>query len=431
VDFGSTIGTANPSGADIVVPNNNGAQTVVYFYDNDYLTFNGLTVRGSGAGGIWGYGSNIIVSNCNLEFNGKAGINFMAMQGNANANNQALYNRVYQNSMLNWPRGNNGFADAGGGWSGGLAFSGSLNGVARGNVVYDNGGEGIISYGSGGGAQTGGTLFEQNVSMDNWSVNMYFDNQPNDIARQNILISHPMNTADWLKPPSAGYPWNGLYKFDAGLMLADEYNSSGGSANLANTQVYDNLIVGARIGIRDYSEGALTNPHGLKNTLIANNTIILPATTPPNTYTAGIYLQDNGTANTNSKIVNNVVYAFDNTEPVIWYAGTGPIPGVTINNNDYYNPGMDTTFWEGLNTVNNLTFAQWKQQTGADAQGLFADPKLVGVTQFQATGDTPYDYHNAMPTSGSPVLGQGAAQSGFSTNLTGAAWNGAWNIGAF
>uniref|UniRef100_E6PUZ5 Right handed beta helix domain-containing protein n=1 Tax=mine drainage metagenome TaxID=410659 RepID=E6PUZ5_9ZZZZ len=238
VDFGSTMGTANPSTADIVVPNNNGAQTVVYFYNNNYLTFNGLTVRGSGAGGIWGYGSNIIVSNCNLEFNGKAGVNFMAMQGNANANNQVLYSRVANNVLLNWPRGNNGFADAGGGWSGGLAFTNSLNGVARGNVVYDNGGEGIISYGSSPGTPTGGTLFEQNVAFDNWSVNMYFDNQPNDIARQNILFNHPMNTNDWLKPPSAGYPWNQLYKYSVGLMLADEYNSSGGSANLANTQVY-------------------------------------------------------------------------------------------------------------------------------------------------------------------------------------------------
>ncbi len=427
VDFGNTT----PSQADIVVPNNDGAQTVVYFYNNNYLTFNGLTVRGSGAAGIWGYGSNIVVSNCNLEFNGKAGLNFMASPG-ANSNNQALYNRVYQNVLLNWPRGNNGFANAGGGWSGGLAFTDSLNGVARGNVVYDNGGEGIISYGSGGGAQTGGTLFEQNVAFDNWSVNMYFDNQPNDIARQNVLFDHPMDPNTLFYPPNSSRWSSGTpYKYSVCLMLADEYNSSGGSANLANTQVYNNLMAGCRIGINDYSEGALTNPHGLKNTLIANNTIILPPTTPSGTFTAGIHLQDNGSANSGSSIVNNLIYGFDNTEPVIWYEGTGAVPGVTFDHNAYYNPGMATAFWEGSNTLSYLNFAQWQQATGADAHGMFADPKLTAATQFQATGTAPYDYQNAIPLSGSPVNGAGTPLSAFSTDLIGAARAGGWNIGAF
>ena len=428
-DFGSTT----PSQADLVVPNNNGAQTVVYFYGNDYLTFNGLTVRGSGASGIWGYGSHITVSHCDLEFNGKAGINFMAMQGNANEGNQALYNRVHDNVLLNWPRGNNGFASAGGGWSGGLAFSFSLNGVARGNVVYDNGGEGIISYGSGGGAATGGTLFEQNVAFDNWSVNMYFDNQPGDVARQNILFDHPMDPNTLFYPPTSSQ-WSGgtPYKYSVCLMLADEYNSSGGPANLANTQVYDNLMAGCRMGINEYAEGALTNPHGLKNALIANNTIILPPTTPAGTFTAGIHLLDNGSANTGSRIVNNVVYAFDNTEPVVWYEGTGKVPGVTIDNNAYFNPGMSAAFWEGLNSVSQLTFAQWQQAAGADAHGLFADPQLAGVTQFQASGSAPYDYRNAMPTAGSPLLGKGTSlASYFTTNLAGTPFSSGWNIGAF
>ena len=428
-DFGSST----PSTADIVVPNSDGAQTVVYFYGNNYLTFNGLTVRGSGAAGIWGYGSNITVSNCDLEFNGKAGVNFMAMQGNANANNQVLYSRVHDNVLLNWPRGNNGFASAGGGWSGGLAFSESLNAVARGNVVYDNGGEGIISYGSGGGATTGGTLFEQNVAFDNWSVNMYFDNQPNDIARQNILFDHPMDPSTLMYPPTSSQWSSGTpYKYTVCLMLADEYNSSNGPANLANTRVYDNLMAGCRIGIRDYSEGALTNPHGLKNTLIANNTIILPPTTPAGTYTAGLYLQDNGSANTGSQIVNNVVVGFDNTEPVLWYEGTGAVPGVRIDNNAYDNPGAANTFWEGLNSVSQLTFAQWQSAAGADAHGMFANPQLVGVTQFQASGSTPYDYRNAMPASGSPLLGKGASLATyFTTDLAGASFASGWNIGAF
>ncbi|SCC91272.1 hypothetical protein THIX_10313 [Thiomonas sp. X19] len=47
VDFGRTT----PAKADIVIPSTQN-ETVVYFYNKDYLIFNGLTVRGSGAGGI-------------------------------------------------------------------------------------------------------------------------------------------------------------------------------------------------------------------------------------------------------------------------------------------------------------------------------------------------------------------------------------------
>ena len=424
VDFGGST----PSQADVIVPSDNGAQQVVFFYDNDYLVFDGLTVRGSGASGIWGYGNNITVRHCILEFNGKAGINFMShATGTPKAADSVLYSRVDNNVLLNWPRGNNGFAAAGGGWSGGLAFSGVEGGVARGNVVYANGGEGIISYGSG----AGHTLFEQNVAFDNWSVNMYFDNQIGDIARQNILLNHPMDTNTWLKPPSAGAPWDQLYKFSVCLMLADEYGSSNGPATLSGSQVYNNLMAGCRIGVRDYSEGALTTPHGLKDTLIANNTIILPPTAPPNTYATGIYLQDNGAANSNSLIENNLVYAFDGTESVFQIEGGGPIAGVTVDANAYFDPGTSTPFQINANTsATNLSFAQWRSTIGADAHGLFTDPMLVAVNLFQATGATPYDYRNAAPVAGSPLLGAGIAQSAFTTNLTGATRS-AWNIGAF
>ena len=436
------FGNSTPGNSDIVVPNNNGSQQVVFFYNNNYLVFNGLTVRGSGAAGIWGYGSHITVSNCVLEFNAKAGLNFMANPG-PNQDNQALYNLVYQNVLLNWPRGNNSFAQDGGGWSGGLAFTFSLNGVARGNIVYDNGGEGIISYGSGPSVTTGGTLFEQNLSFDNWSVNMYFDNQPNDVARQNILFDHPLSP-DQLYYPETSSQWQtgAPGKYTVCLMLADEYNSSdNGSANLANTQVYDNLMAGCRIGINEYSEGNLKTAHGLKNTLIANNTIILPPTTPYGTFTAGIHLQDNGGANSNSVIANNVVYGFDSTEPVIELDGPAPDAGVTFRNNVYYNPQLANAFFVnalGSGGGSYINFASWNSAVGGGETGFF-DPQLAGAGQFQAapttfydTGLSAYDYRNAIPGGGSKVIGAGASQA-YNYNLAGTAFTGTggWNIGAF
>ena len=461
VDFGSTA----PSAADIVIPSASNPSPI-YWYGVSDLVFNGLTARGSGNGGIWGYGNNITVSDCVSEFNTKGGINFMGNGAIANSGNQALDNLVYMNAMHNWPRGNNGFAFSGGGWSGGLVFTDSLNGLARGNIVANNGGEGIISYGSSPGTATGGTVFEQNVSMNNWSTNMYFDNQPNDIARQNIVYFSGYDPSTWIQPydPST-YPWNTMYKFNAGISIGDECGSSGANpctANLANTQVEDNLIVGFRIGIAEYWEGnaMLQNPtnlqHGLKNTLIANNTIILPTIAPPGTYSIGLYLWNNTTStganpNTNSFVLNNLIVGWSSptsadSQNVIWYQGNGADPGVTVNNNAYWNPNFANTFNLGFNsTVVNDTFSQWQAASGNDAKGLFTDP---GLTNLQAMLDpgypntpvsTPYDYHNAIPQSGSPILGKGMNLSAFSaipgdafgTNLSGQSRGANWSIGAF
>lgn len=434
-DFGSSLGQADPNGADIVVPGSDGAQNVVYFYDRHDLVFNGLTVRGSGASGIWGYGSNITVSHCNLEFNGKAGINFMAMEGNANSGNRALDNRVYMNVLLNWPRGNNGFAASGGGWSGGLVFAGSLDGVARGNLVYDNGGEGVISFGSGAGRRTGGTLFEHNVVFDNWSVNMYFDNQPGDTARANLLFDHPADTSQWLKPPSAGYPWNELYKFSVCLMLADEVYSSDGPANLAHTSVYDNLIAGCRIGIRDYAEGRLSTPHGLKHTLIANNTIVLPAHPLPfgaSTYTAGIQLLGNGSADVDSLVANNLIVGSSGDAPLAWLLRAPDAGALRFEHNAYANPATDRPLWLGSSSPRRLGLRQWQQALAGDEASVYAQasPLRGDVAGALADGGF-FRLDDARPLPASGLSGAGADLSKrFDSALDATSWGRRWAIGA-
>ncbi|WP_347260877.1 right-handed parallel beta-helix repeat-containing protein, partial [Rudaea sp.] len=396
----------------------------------NYYTFKGLTIRGSGSNGIWGYGDHITVDHCNIKFNGKAAVSFQLPGA---ADNQVLYSHIYQNVLLNWPRGNNGYADAGGSWPGTVIWYAGLRPVARGNIVHMNGGEGILSYGSQSGTTSGSALFEQNVVYDNWSVNIYFDNQPNNVARNNIIFNHPADTSTWLYPPTSPYPWNALYKYSVCIMLADEQNSSDATnnyANLANTRVYNNLLAGCRIGIRDYSEGATTvQYHGLKNTLIANNTIILPPGPLPNTDVMGIFLQDNGSRNVGSSIQNNVVYGFSSGTPLIWIQGTNSLSGVSMNNNVYYSAAAKP-FRIGYNSVQDVSFANWQSQTGADFLGRFTDPLLVGASLFQAPGTAPYDYNNANLQATSPAVGVGATQTVFSNNLPGATRS-VWNAGAF
>ena len=430
----------DPNLADIVVPNNDGAQNLVYFFQKNFLRFKGLTIRGSGSNGLWGYGSNILVESCNVKFNGKSAISFQPdyAVGASNSDNTILTTRAYHNVLLNWPRGNNGFIEAGGGWAGGIAWTGHLRPLARGNIVHMNGGEGIITYGTRNGFVSGSAIFEQNVGYDNWSVNMYFDNQPNNISRNNLLFNHPPDNNNFLHVGAS--PYDGYIKFSVCLMLADEENSgdSGtGFAALANSEVYNNIFAGCRIGIRDYAEGnanAIRN-HGVKNTKILNNTIIMPFFSYAPFETIGIYLLDNTTPsginrNTNSVIQNNVIYGFNNNS-VISTEIAGPLVGINLNFNTYFSATANP-FRRGFNSVVYSNFASWKTTiAGSDVNSQFIDPQLVDVTKFRAIGAGIYDPYNADLRVGSPAIGAGTPQSFTpSVNYLRATRSG-WNTGAF
>jgi hypothetical protein len=399
-DMGGAIGNGDANAADIVVPRFSADQEHVYFYQHRYITLKGLTIRGSGSNGVWGYGNNITIESCNIKFNGKAAVSFLPFADTfTNEDNVVLTSHVYHNVLQNWPRGNNGYAVSGGGWPGALAWSGALRPVARGNLVYMNGGEGIISYGNIAGKQTGAALFEQNVAYDNWSVNMYIDNQIDGIARNNFLYNHPINNDNFIYSAPANVEFYGnLGKYSTCLMLADEYNSgddSTGRAALANTQVYNNVIANCRIGIRDYSEGTPTiQNHGLKNTLIANNTIIMPNVDIPGTSVFGMFLQDNGNKDVGTVIQNNVIVGSTGA-PVMFAQKTGPLTGITMNNNVYFSSAAKP-FGAGYSVVTYFDFAGWKiNAAGADTNSKFIDPQLTDVTGFRAIGSAPYDPNNA------------------------------------
>ncbi len=436
------MGSADPNTADIVVPNNVNDQAHVYFYDKDYLTFKGLTVRGSGSNGIWGYGSHITVDSCVIKFNGKAAVSFLPFSTKPSTDNAVLYSYIYHNVLLNWPRGNNGNAEAGGGWPGTLAWSSILRPVARGNIVYMNGGEGIASYGTFDGQPSGQALIEQNVVIDNWSVNIYIDNQANGVIRSNLIYNHPIDfnlaTTNFLYvTTTASYPYDNMGKFSVGIGLGDETygtDSSPASTNLANTQVYNNIIAGARTAILDYAEGQWPSfYHGLKNTVIANNTIIMPSTFPAGYVVSGIKLRDSVTStginrNTNSFVVNNIIYGYHN-DKLVFSDHAGKLDGITFQNNVYYSTAAKPFGTYANNQGTEYDLAAWKTNVGSEGNSVFTNPKLVNIDSFQTSGAF-YDYKNADLAPGSPALGMGAAQTLFNYNFTGAVRS-AWNIGAF
>jgi hypothetical protein len=434
------MGNVNPNTADIVVPNNVGDQAHVYYYNVDYLTFKGLTVRGSGSNGIWGYGSHITVENCSIKFNGKAAVSFQLSSDKPSTDNSVLNSYIYHNVLVNWPRGNNAYAESGGGWPGTLSWGGNLRPIARGNIVVMNGGEGIASYGVFYGHPSGEALFEQNVVIDNWSVNIYIDNQANGVVRNNLIYNHPIDfnlaTTNFLYV-GTGYPYGNMGKYSVGIGIGDETygtDSSPASTNLANTKVYNNIIAGARTAILDYAEGQWPNfYHGLINTLIANNTIIMPSTFPDGYLVTGIKLRDNVTStginrNVNTVIANNIIYGYKD-DKLIRGDRAGKLDGITFKNNIYFSPAAKpfATFANGQYTEYDLP--SWKTNVGSETNSVSANPKLVNVDSFQASSGV-YGPKNADLSSDSPARAMGAALSAFTTNFMGEI-RAIWNAGAF
>ncbi len=440
-DIVADMGGVDPNTADIVVPKLSADQSHVFFYEKEYLVFKGLTIRGSGSNGIWGYGSHITIEHCNIKFNGKAAVAFIpnSALGVESTDNSVLNSNIYQNVLINFPRGNNGYVEAGGSWPGAVSWSGNYRPIARGNIVHMNGGEGIASYGSTAGKLNGSAIFEQNVVFDNWSVNMYFDNQPNNIARNNLIYNHPIDlnpdTNDFIfSGLNESYPYNNIWKFSVGIGLGDEQNSSeaaaNNAANLANSQVYNNIIIGHRLSIYDYSEGALTNQyHALKNTIIANNTIIMAAAEFPNSSAAGIKLQDNGNRNVGNIIANNVIYGF-NQDALMYSDRTGALQGITLSNNVYYSAATKPfTSWNGKDLL-TYDLAAWKTNVNSESNSQFKDPLLENISAFQQSNTKFFVPTAAQPKVGSPVLGAGIAQ-GFAAVNFALQPRTSWNAGAY
>jgi hypothetical protein len=445
------MGSIDPNKADIVVPKFSQDQEHVFFYAQEYITYKGLTIRGGGSNGIWGYGNHITVESCNIKFNGKAAVSFLPsdLPGFEGTDNAVLTSNIYQNVLINWPRGNNYNAEAGGSWPGTLAWSGNARGIARGNIVHMNGGEGIASYGTFKG-NSSGILVEQNVVSDNWSVDVYVDNHPNAVVRNNFIYNHPIDynptTTNFLYVGEP-YPYSQLGKYSVGIGIGDEYYGIG--TNLTNTQVYNNIISGTRTGILDYGEGTdALQTHGLKNTLIANNTIIMPYGEFPNTGgTYGIKLRDNRARdnagklkspvvsnNLNTIIANNIIYGNRN-DPLIFSELTGKLEGITLKNNLYFSPIAKP--FGSADEVNGsfveraYSLSEWKTNTGSETNSLFQDPQLEDVTHFATAAPTPYSYLKAKPKTGSPALSGGTPQSFSPAVNIELLTRAVWNIGAF
>jgi hypothetical protein len=237
------------------------------------------------------------------------------------------------------------------GWAGGIsaarnnstaALKLGINSYAifRRNTVYNNWGEGLSCF------EADHCTMEDNIVYDNWTINLYLSDVTNSLVQRNIVYisSKPAIATRKNLPPS-------------GISLADEVATAPRSVN--NT-IINNFLYSADLDAFSWTQVANS---GLKNVLIANNTIV----------DGGLFTGVGGSpaiVNTTSQIRNNIILGTDSAIP--------SKTGITFSNNNWTMPviptlGKSTTdivgnpkiARTGTTTSGTLTSAYFKILTGS------------------------------------------------------------------
>ena len=433
-DFGGTLGTADPNAADVsILYNSEGGPAgheplfVLPLGSSDF-SFIGLTLRAGSWGGLYAETSGNTLDHCDVKFNGGGGIAFDATGNDVTVTGNAVtYSRIYMNVLNNWPRFNNG--NATGGWPGGLGFYSESNALAQGNVIYGNGGEGLLFWGTNSDGTTAhksvGNEARDNVVYDNWSVNIYLDNTQGARVEQNFVFTHPRDASETfanLFTLSNGYAndW-GKRLTPAGISLADEPGSAfDGQAHLSDITMINNIFAGGAFGFVDYDDGTSGVVHGLKNCLLANNTWVLGAAAVPGQQTYGwrhLYPCTNPDASVGSFVENDLFSVANAGDHFIEAGQPGAGPGITCDDNLYSGPGG----WDSTATPQDFT--AWKAAHPPwDQHSTNADAQLPSPSEFgQSAAVKPvYDWSKAAPGPGSPASSGGLnLATQFTSDFTG------------
>ncbi|MBS0514191.1 MAG: Ig-like domain repeat protein [Proteobacteria bacterium] len=431
-DFGGTLGAGDPNQADVSIlwnSHRSGNSQLLIYLDSShgYYNFVGLGIRASSWTGAYIESSGNTFDHCDIKFNGGASVVFSTPSAatQAASSNVVTQSRIWMNVLDNWPRFNNG--NTGGGWPAGISWVAQSNALVQGNLIYQNGGEGIIFYGTTSKNFTSqNNVMQQNVIFDNFSVNVYLDNTTNATVQQNFVFDHPRDetqTFPRLLEASSGYATDfGRRLTPINLSLADEPGSSyDGKSHLANIAVLNNIFAGGSFGFVDYGDSGAQTSHGLKNVTIANNTWVVGANQPSGISPFGwkhTGTQSGGAdPSSNSVFENNIIITADTSQDFAQML-TPPVSGVAVDYNVYGGPGM----WMVGN--NRRNFAGWQgAQSGWDVHSVNpADAGLADITEFSRTAadQLVYDWTKARPVTGSPTVGTGTGAPNAQTDFSGA-----------
>ena len=300
---------------------------------------------------------------CGIAAGGKTGASNCTIERNTIHTGQELY----KNSKVGF-------------WGGGInlygeSFYPSLNYLIRHNVVYDIYGEGI--------QMGGGGVIEYNIVGDTGSVGIYpiptLHDAYDTVVRYNFVIMSNSNDYRGM----SGSAHQGINYFDE--------NSTAGDNSNATVQIYGNIVINRRTGIKLY------NGEGLGEIRVFNNTIIDSeigniVVNQPSEFEAGY-------------IYNNTSILYDRTGATHVADDAGQLPHAnwTIENNHFWTTG-------GYDCTTDL------EDAGFDDYCKDGDPKLYGEEkgspvnwdgQSGATYFSDITFADVTPYSGSGLIDTG------------------------
>lgn len=414
-------GGVNPASQDVVVVKDSESDTAVNINNVSYVYLYGLTVRGAGGNGVAFVGDYPKIEMCNLEFNGKSGVAVYTSPGyTLSPGAQVVRNNIYFNMLRNWPRGGTQTGNYSyGGWSPGIAIMSAANAYIAGNIISKTGGEGIAIA-----DQANSPLVEDNIVHDNFSVEIYFDNITNPIARRNLTYTTlPVDLTDAYA--NSGTPDAATKRrlIPTGIAVADEkYPDLNYGSTSSGAQIYDNIIINASAGFSNWYE-TIDGLSGLKHVLFANNTILVPdGQNYGGVDFLGIDIPYNNGNNTGTTFINNIVYGTYATSSLVWIEGGASEHGASLSNNLYYSVNSTTPFAYTTN-LNKYSFTDWKTVSGQDANSVNSDPLFSG-------GADPFDPSSYMLSATSPAIGMGTTLSVFSIDFNSFTKKTPWTAGA-
>ncbi|MCG2461640.1 hypothetical protein K8352_12840 [Flavobacteriaceae bacterium F89] len=185
---------------------------------------------------------------------------------------------VYLNAM------NNVSHSISNGWANGISFAREAtdgitdHGIIRRCVVYNNHGEGIDAF------EANDITIEDCITYDNWTMNLYISDATNCLVQRNIVYNSPEST----------FPLRNDNR--SGITLADEVSDGESIPHSANNLIINNFLYNADLSAFGWT---LVPNTGLKNVLIANNTIV------NGNLSIGVF--EDSIVHRNSQIRNNII----------------------------------------------------------------------------------------------------------------------------
>jgi len=370
-------------------------QGLVQIKANDVI-FDGFEVRNSAARGVIighptdGTSSlrNVIIRNLVVHHNYDSGINANGTDQYRLKNILIENNVVYDNLLKN----------ADGAHEGGsaLAFIDVDGGVARGNVVYNNLGEGLVA-----GRWTSALTFEDNVLYDNKHASIYLSTTVDPLVQGNYIFcsddrSYWRGTSGKLKPPP-------------GLTLRDEdFEGQIEKPPPSSGQVIiNNIIVGCGINLTISTQ---FDGGGLDNAVIANNTFVNARGDTDSG--ANNVLIEGDVKLQNSSFVNNLILQSDPSAAsahILLALGDPNLSTFTLANNLY-------------------SVAPSKNWPANENGRIIGDPKLNNPI-MPVKGSIP-DANGYALQSNSPAINAGRAVAQVTVDFFGQSRNGVLDIGA-